>query len=104
MKEKNSWIIILAIIAIILSIIAIYISLNKDNNSNNYVTREELYKEHALISTALQNSDFSTFRGILDAYNLCIRRAILAYAGCSQTTNVQCYNNLNLEMADCIKS
>ena len=101
MKGNNLWITILAVIAIILSIVAIYISLNKDNSSNNYVTRGELNQEHALISTALQNS-----RKDLDEYNLCIRRAVSAYANCDQTTEQPesfniCYNNLNANMAGC---
>ena len=102
MGEKNSWLTLLVIIAIILSVIAIYLSLNKNDNSNNYVTREEFNQEHLLVASMLSESDYLSFRNNLDDYNLCVRIAVENYANCDQITNdFTCYNNLNLHLADC---
>ena len=108
MTEKNSWLTILVIVALISSVAAIYISLSGNSgNGSNYVTREEFNQEHALLSTALQESDYQNFRTDLDEYNSCIRRAVSAYANCDQATEQPesfniCYNNLNANMVECV--
>ena len=103
MKKLSYVAIILSIIAIILSIISI--TIRSTQNNQNFVTRSELYQEHALVATALQTSDFSIFKDKLNDYNQCIRAAVSTYANCDQTTSgvtaFQCYNNLNLNMAEC---
>lgn len=103
MKQTNTFVVILSVIAIILSIIAIILVFKI--NSSNYITKTELYDELASLPTTLQNSDFSKFQTELNEYNTCVRQAISSYSTCDQTCDsvscLDCDPNLDSQLQSC---